>query len=82
VQLNELVADVGRQVCNADFLRLSVGASYYPDDGSNAEELLAIADARMYEVKRQHHGEGGGVENMVNLARAVADRPGAQQRRS
>jgi diguanylate cyclase (GGDEF)-like protein len=72
-QLNELVTEVGRQVCNADFLRLSVGASYYPEDGINAEELLAIADSRMYEVKRQHHGEGRGVENMVNLARAVAE---------
>jgi diguanylate cyclase (GGDEF)-like protein/putative nucleotidyltransferase with HDIG domain len=77
--LNELVSEVGRQVCKADFLRLSVGASYYPDDGSNAEELLAIADMRMYEVKRQHHGEGNSVENMVRLARAVAECPGTGQ---
>jgi diguanylate cyclase (GGDEF)-like protein len=71
--LDGLVAEAGRQVCTADFLRLSVGASYYPADGTNAEELLAIADARMYEVKRQHHGEDAGVGNMVNLARAVAE---------
>ncbi len=80
--LNDLVAEVGRQVCNADFLRLSVGASYYPDDGSTAEELLAIADARMYEVKREHHGEGPPVGNLVNLARAVAECPNAGQTRS
>jgi len=81
-ELNDLVAAVGRQVCSADFLRLSIGASYYPEDGSNAEELLAIADARMYENKRQHHSETGGVDNMVNLARAVADCPGSEQKMS
>jgi diguanylate cyclase (GGDEF)-like protein len=80
--LNELVCEVGRRVCNADFLRLSVGASYYPDDGGNAEELLAIADARMYEVKRQHHGEGAGVANMIKLARAVVECHGAEQSKS
>jgi diguanylate cyclase (GGDEF)-like protein/putative nucleotidyltransferase with HDIG domain len=77
--LNELVAQIGRQVCNADFLRLSVGAAYYPEDAGNAEELLAIADSRMYEVKRRHHGEGSSVENMVALARAVAERRSTEQ---
>jgi GGDEF domain-containing protein len=32
-----------------------VGMACYPEDGGDAEELLAIADARMYEIKRQHH---------------------------
>lgn len=77
--LNALVASIGREVCNADFLRLSVGASYYPEDGAKAEELLAIADARMYEIKRQHHGGGDSVESMVSLARAVAEPSGTEQ---
>jgi diguanylate cyclase (GGDEF)-like protein/putative nucleotidyltransferase with HDIG domain len=72
-ELNELVSDIGRKVCHGDFLRLSVGASYYPDDGSNVEDLLAIADARMYEVKRRRRGEGAQVQDMVKLAQAVAE---------
>jgi len=74
-RLNEVVARVGYEVCRVDFLKLSVGVSYYPEDGSDAEELLAIADSRMYAVKRQHHGEGAMIENMVQLARALAAPP-------
>ena len=55
---------------------LSAGVSYYPQDGGNAEELLAIADSRMYAVKRQHHGERAGAQDMLHLARALAETPG------
>ena len=76
-RLNDIVARAGQEVCRADFLRLSVGVSYFPEDGSNAEELLAIADSRMYEVKRQHHGESEGIQNnILQLARALAEQPG------
>lgn len=33
-------------------LTVSIGVATIPDDGSNAEQLLARADARMYEAKR------------------------------
>ncbi len=74
-RLDAVVARAGHEVCRVDFLRLSVGVSYYPEDGTNAEELLAIADSRMYEVKRQHHGEAETVQNLVQLARALANEP-------
>ena len=35
-------------------LSVSVGYAFYPADGTNAEELLAEADRRMYGVKRDH----------------------------
>ena len=76
-RLNAVVARVGHEVCRINFLRLSVGVSYYPEDGANAEELLGIADSRMYEVKRQHHGESEEVQNLVQLARALAEQPDA-----
>jgi GGDEF domain-containing protein len=31
---------------------MSVGVATYPDDGSDAEDLLAEADRRMYKSKR------------------------------
>ncbi len=34
----------------------SVGAAVHPDDGSTADRLLAVADARMYATKRTRRG--------------------------
>jgi GGDEF domain-containing protein len=33
-------------------LSMSVGVATFPDDGSDAEDLLAEADRRMYKSKR------------------------------
>jgi GGDEF domain-containing protein len=35
----------------ASGISMSIGEAYYPDDGSDAEELLAEADRRMYKSK-------------------------------
>ncbi|WP_028079184.1 diguanylate cyclase domain-containing protein [Solimonas soli] len=37
----------------------SLGSALYPEDGRSAEELIARADARMYEIKRTHQRDGG-----------------------
>src|SRR3954470_12283165 len=52
-QLRELARLAGREVCGEDLLSLSVGQAMYPDDGTDAEELLAEADRRMYVEKQQ-----------------------------
>ncbi len=36
---------------------MSVGVATYPDDGTDAEDLLAEADRRMYKSKRQRKKE-------------------------
>lgn len=51
-QLRELAKHAGKEVCGEDILSLSVGQSRYPDDGQDAEELLAEADRRMYIEKQ------------------------------
>jgi GGDEF domain-containing protein len=33
---------------------MSVGAAVFPQDGSDADELLAEADRRMYKAKQEH----------------------------
>jgi diguanylate cyclase (GGDEF)-like protein len=71
-QLNRLVASACREVCPCDGLRLSIGAAFYPEDGNDAEELLTRADERMYEMKRQHHGEQGSSAGLTKMAAALA----------
>ena len=75
--LDRMVEQTGLRVCGADFLRLSAGAAFYPEDGRDAEELLSKADARMYEMKRRHQGEVSPAGSLARLAEALA--PGAER---
>jgi len=52
-QLRELAKQAGIEVCAEDILSLSVGQAVFPQDGTDAEELLAEADRRMYQEKQQ-----------------------------
>jgi diguanylate cyclase (GGDEF)-like protein/putative nucleotidyltransferase with HDIG domain len=52
--LNELARAAGREISDDDGLSLSVGFAIYPEDGADAEKLLAEADRRMYLQKQQH----------------------------
>jgi diguanylate cyclase (GGDEF)-like protein/putative nucleotidyltransferase with HDIG domain len=49
--LSTLASEVGRTVCSENFLSASVGVASWPQDGLNADELLAEADRRMYSNK-------------------------------
>jgi diguanylate cyclase (GGDEF)-like protein len=53
--LLSLAREAGRQVCGHDFLSLSIGCAFYPDAGSDAEQLLTEADRRMYIIKQAQH---------------------------
>lgn len=55
MRLAELAREAGRAVCGEDLLSLSVGYAVYPEDGADAEKLLAEADRRMYQEKQRHH---------------------------
>ncbi|MCX6627053.1 MAG: diguanylate cyclase, partial [Candidatus Solibacter sp.] len=70
--LDRLVTEAGGLVCGAHFLRLSAGAAFFPEDGRDPEELLATADARMYEMKRRHHRDATSAVGLERLAEAVA----------
>ena len=52
-QVRALAKQAGLEVCAEDILSLSVGQAVYPDDGKDAEDLLAEADRRMYMEKQQ-----------------------------
>ncbi len=49
----------------------SLGASFYPADGETAEELLSIADRRMYRDKQAHY-EFRESRNAEDISEAVA----------
>jgi len=53
----QMVVEVGRGTCGQEALSVSVGEAYYPEDGGDAQQLLAVADRRMYQVKQWHHAE-------------------------
>ena len=52
-QLRELAKQAGFEVCAENILSLSVGQAVYPENGKDAEELLAEADRRMYLEKQK-----------------------------
>jgi diguanylate cyclase (GGDEF)-like protein len=51
-ELQETVTNACSQLFGEKFLTASVGLSYFPGDGGDAEQLLAAADRRMYKQKR------------------------------
>jgi diguanylate cyclase (GGDEF)-like protein/putative nucleotidyltransferase with HDIG domain len=55
VCLSELARAAAHEVCGEDALSLSMGCAIYPQDGTDAEGLLAEADRRMYMDKRMHY---------------------------
>ena len=66
-----LAREAGRQVCGKDLLSSSVGAAFYPQDGLDAEQLLAEADRRMYADKQLHYDRPDGTLPLVQVAPAA-----------
>jgi len=51
-QLANMGARAGSLVAGVQGLTLSIGEAFYPEDGTDAEQLLAEADRRMYKAKQ------------------------------
>jgi len=54
-RMESILTHIRKNFAGDNGLSVSIGQSFYPTDGSNAEELLVEADRRMYGVKKQHH---------------------------
>ena len=54
LDLRQMLEEHGIEVCGESLLSMSVGEAYYPDHGTNGEQLLAEADRHMYHAKKQH----------------------------
>jgi diguanylate cyclase (GGDEF)-like protein len=51
-QLRDIGARAGCEATGLDVMTMSIGDAYFPADGSDAEQLLAEADRRMYVAKQ------------------------------
>jgi diguanylate cyclase (GGDEF)-like protein len=52
VQFRDLVKKVGADIFASSTLTASIGVAHFPLDGTDAEQLLAEADKRMYKEKQ------------------------------
>ena len=52
-RLRAITAEAGREVCGTETLSLSVGHALFPEDGTDADQLLSEADRRMYMAKQK-----------------------------
>lgn len=52
-QMHVLAMQVGRDVSGIDDLTVTIGDSYFPQDGASVEELLSHADRKLFVAKRQ-----------------------------
>jgi diguanylate cyclase (GGDEF)-like protein/putative nucleotidyltransferase with HDIG domain len=50
-QIRAAIAQVSNEMFSGQMLSVSIGAAYYPEDGNDADELLSVADRRMYSEK-------------------------------
>jgi diguanylate cyclase (GGDEF)-like protein/putative nucleotidyltransferase with HDIG domain len=79
-EFQSIACDAPGAVHSAGVINLSVGEAFYPDDGSDAEQLLAEADRRMYKSKHSNKkGRTGGIHLLspghVGKVGPTADRP-------
>jgi diguanylate cyclase (GGDEF)-like protein len=67
-----LALEAGRSVCNKGTLSASIGAAFFLTDGTDAEQLLAEADRRMYSAKRVRQARPGDKQQLeLGLAQEV-----------
>ena len=52
-ELREIGGAAGCAVTGMQMMTMSIGEAFYPHDGTDAEQLLAVADRRMYHAKQR-----------------------------
>jgi diguanylate cyclase (GGDEF)-like protein/putative nucleotidyltransferase with HDIG domain len=60
-RLSRAVQEASRSACPEMVVSVSVGSSFYPEDGASGEELLSEADRSMYDVKGRHYSKAEAV---------------------
>jgi diguanylate cyclase (GGDEF)-like protein/putative nucleotidyltransferase with HDIG domain len=63
MRLNQIAVEAGLHTCGREIITLSVGTAFFPEDGFDAERLLAEADRRMYSMKHIHHAAAAAAQH-------------------
>jgi diguanylate cyclase (GGDEF)-like protein len=50
-RLDRIASEAGKASCGEASISVTVGEAFYPADGESAEQLLAVADRRLYNAK-------------------------------
>ena len=58
-RLSRAVEEASRSACPEMVVSVSVGSSFYPEDGGSGEDLLSEADRNMYAFKEKHYSTAG-----------------------
>lgn len=66
--LEKVVVEAGVAVCGERLLNISIGAAFCPENGTDAEGLLAEADRRMYLTKRRKKAAPSEACDLAKLA--------------
>jgi diguanylate cyclase (GGDEF)-like protein/putative nucleotidyltransferase with HDIG domain len=67
-RISTMIVESARQVIGEDMVGISIGAVHAPEDGRDAETLLAEADRRMYKMKEERK-ESARTRQLENLSR-------------
>jgi diguanylate cyclase (GGDEF)-like protein len=73
--LERVVEDAGTAVCGDPLLSISIGAVSCPEDGTDAESLLAGADRQMYLAKRARKASRSVAQDLQRLAASLDSPP-------
>jgi len=71
--LEKAIVETGAAVCGERLLNVTIGAAFCPENGADAEGLLAVADRRMYLAKRRKKAAPSAASALANLATRVED---------
>jgi diguanylate cyclase (GGDEF)-like protein/putative nucleotidyltransferase with HDIG domain len=71
--LVDIVIGAGMEACGERLLNISIGAAFCPENGSDAEGLLAGADRCMYLIKRAHKDPAQCVDDLAALASSLQE---------
>ena len=66
-RLSRLAQETGREVCGEGTLSTSVGCAFFPENGTDAEQLLAEADRQMYAEKQHQHNALRNISRRIDL---------------
>jgi diguanylate cyclase (GGDEF)-like protein/putative nucleotidyltransferase with HDIG domain len=72
-EFQTISCDTLESVASLGIIRLSIGEAFYPEDGTDAEQLLAEADRRMYKSKHLHKADKARGIHLIAGAHADAE---------